>query len=69
MNDLGNWTVRAFQEFGWYGGIMLWQYRSDPNGTAIVAATGNLVLAYNNAGLKFSAINNITLPKKTIFVP
>jgi hypothetical protein len=69
MNDLGNWTARAFQEFGWYGGIMLWQYRSDPNGIAIAAATSNLVLAYNNAGLKVGAIKNITPPKQKTSVP
>jgi chitinase len=27
--DLGNWCVKAYNEFGWYAGVMFWQYKSD----------------------------------------
>lgn len=60
LTDLGTWTQRAFREIGWYAGVMLWQYRSDLEGTGIQAATQGLITAYSASGLpvappKFSA--------------
>lgn len=49
LSDLGIWTSRAFQEFGWYAGVMLWQYRNDLSGTGISSATSALVSAYRAA--------------------
>lgn len=40
--SLGQWTGQAYNELKWYGGIMYWQYRSDPNGAEINNAAGHL---------------------------
>ena len=45
-DDLGRWTARAFDEFGWYAGIMQWQYKSDVDGQKIRAMTNELVAKY-----------------------
>jgi len=37
--DLGTWTTRAFNEFGWYAGVMFWQFPSDANGNLVKAAS------------------------------
>ena len=37
--DLGTWTTRAFNEFGWYAGVMYWQFSNDANGNLIKAAS------------------------------
>ena len=44
--DLGTWTARAFNEFGWYAGVMFWQYSNDITGSRILAATSSLKALY-----------------------
>lgn len=48
--DLGAWTARAFNELGWYAGVMFWQYKSDLNGSVINAAASTLISNYQKVG-------------------
>jgi chitinase len=50
-SNLGTWTTRAFNELGWYAGVMFWQLRSDTNGTLMRAASNGLVTACRKAGI------------------
>jgi chitinase len=43
ITDLGNWVNEAYKEFGWYGGVMLWQYGNDNSGSIIRAAAQQLI--------------------------
>ena len=43
QTDLGVWAARAFDEFGWYGGIMHWQFPSDKTGASIAQAAASLI--------------------------
>lgn len=40
--DLGSWVSKAYTEFGWFGGVMYWQYISDVGGKSINNAAGHL---------------------------
>ena len=33
--QLGEWSIQAYNEFGWFAGIMIWQMNSDQNGSLI----------------------------------
>jgi hypothetical protein len=39
---LGEAVSRAYDEFGWYAGVSLWQYSSDVRGKGMTAAGGHL---------------------------
>lgn len=40
--SLGEFVSRAYTDFGWYGGVMFWQYVSDVGGQAISNSAGHL---------------------------
>lgn len=40
---IGDWTIRAFDELKWFGGVALSEYSKDTNGSGILEATGGLV--------------------------
>eukprot|EP00919_Chromeraceae_sp_WS-2016_P023289 GHVR01055359.1.p1 GENE.GHVR01055359.1~~GHVR01055359.1.p1 ORF type:complete len:166 (+),score=16.54 GHVR01055359.1:1497-1994(+) len=42
LDRLGEAVTRAYNELGWYGGVMFWQYSSDISGTGIKKAANNL---------------------------
>lgn len=44
--ELGKMLLRAYEEINWHTGVMIWQYSSDEDGTAIVAATYELIKKY-----------------------
>jgi len=37
--DLGAWTKKAYETFGWFAGVSHWKYSSDPSGQCIRDAT------------------------------
>lgn len=43
LTDLGNWCLQAYNQLGWYAGVMFWQYKTDLNGALIKAATSSLI--------------------------
>ena len=43
QQDLGFWAAKAYDELGWYAGIMHWQYPSGKDGKAIRWAAGKLM--------------------------
>jgi hypothetical protein len=47
-NTLGTWFSQAYTNFGWYGGLMIWQLRDDPNGTIVSNIMTDLIKKYNN---------------------
>lgn len=63
--DLGNWCVRAYQEFNWAAGVMFWQYKSDADGTLMNNAASALMKAANITPIP---IDN-TIPDNTITPP
>lgn len=42
LGILGDGALKAYTDMKWYGGIMLWQYASDLNGTGIKKAVQKL---------------------------
>jgi chitinase len=43
--QLGQWALRAYNEFGWYAGIGHWQFKNGKDGNAIKNAAGPLINA------------------------
>lgn len=41
-SELGDWVMRAHNESSWIGGVMYWQYASDPEGSQIKKSMGKL---------------------------
>jgi hypothetical protein len=37
---MGEYNSKAYNDFHWYGGVMLWQYSSDVGGRAMKLAVG-----------------------------
>ena len=60
--DLGNWCLRAFQEFSWNAGVMFWQYKSDANGSLMNNAVSSLMKAMNTT---IKPVDN-TIPDNTV---
>ena len=54
IGDLGQWLSRGFDEFGWYTGVMFWQFRNDyqsGTGSLMYQATHNLIKQTEEAGI------------------
>ena len=56
---LGQWTLKAFDDFGWFAGAGHWQFKSDLSGKGIRNATSDLMTKCINSG-KCTAANAAT---------
>ena len=50
QTDLSSFAVQAFDQLGWYAGIMHWQYPSDKSGAAIEQAASALIQRCQQSG-------------------
>jgi hypothetical protein len=41
--DLGEWIARAYEDLGWFAGVMYWQYISDSKGELINKAAKSII--------------------------
>lgn len=48
--DLGEWTKKAYDSMGWYAGVALWEFSSDPQGQDISSAAGYITDKFLKSG-------------------
>ena len=53
--NMNSWLNRGFDDYGWYGGAMIWQLRNDPDDTIMKTYTSGLLQKCIDAGITDSS--------------
>ena len=48
---LGTWISKAYDDLKWYGGVMFWQFKNDPDGLLMGKATSQLIAKVKRDGI------------------